>query len=99
LLRQWVLPTPTAELKYGFTVVLGQLLVDGDCSAAIKMRLHMLLLGCTSFLPTTWIGHMRLCFFAVTSTFACYLNMGIQEKLFRAAAVEQDKQHENQGHL
>ena len=23
----------------------------------------------------------------------------IQEKLFRAAAVEQDKQHENQGHL
>ena len=25
--------------------------------------------------------------------------MGIQEKLFRAAAVEQDKQHGNQGHL
>ena len=24
---------------------------------------------------------------------------GIQEKLFRAATVEQDKQHENQGHL
>ena len=25
--------------------------------------------------------------------------VGIQEKLFRAAAVKQDKQHENQGHL
>jgi len=25
--------------------------------------------------------------------------VGIQEGLYRAAAVEQDKQHENQGHL
>ena len=25
--------------------------------------------------------------------------VGIQEKLLRAAAVEQDKQHEDQGHL
>jgi len=25
--------------------------------------------------------------------------VGIQERLFRAAAVKQDKQHENQGHL
>ena len=27
------------------------------------------------------------------------VHVGMQEKLFRAAAVEQDKQHENQGHL
>ena len=28
-----------------------------------------------------------------------YLAVGIQEKLFRAGVVEQDEQHENQGHL
>jgi len=32
------------------------------------------------------------------SPIVCKADVGIQEKLFRAAAVYQDKQHENQGH-